>query len=82
MSDAPTESEDKRECGIRIYSPWIPREGNHIQATLDVIQLNCSKTKVDLFLDKSKDALDNSSGKSCKSSQPGLDDAGPSQPQP
>ena len=82
MSDAPAESEDKREYGIKMYSPWIPREGNRIQATIDVIQLNCSKTEVDLFLDKNTDALDNSGGKSCKSTQPGLEDAGPSQPQP
>ena len=50
MSDAQDAKWNPQQPGsIRVYSPWIPREGGHLRSTLEAVQVKGTKIKMDVF---------------------------------
>ena len=70
-----------KPTGIAVYTPWIPREGGHVQATFEGVQINSGKTKVDLFTKPKEDGGDGSNAERGKA-PPGSTDNGPDVPKP
>jgi len=50
--------------GIKVYSPWFPRQADHLRATLEVVQINGATIKVELFTKNSEDVGDGSNADS------------------
>lgn len=46
------------ETGIIIFSPWFPRGGDHLRATLEVAQINGATIKVEVFTKNTEDGGD------------------------
>ena len=44
--------------GIKVFSPWMPRRGDHMRATLEVAQIFGATIKVDVFTKNSEDTGD------------------------
>jgi hypothetical protein len=44
--------------GIKVYSPWFPRQADSIRVTLEVVQINGATIVVELFTKKSEDSGD------------------------
>jgi hypothetical protein len=44
--------------GIKVYSPWFPRQADHLRASLEVVQINGATIKVEVFTKNSEDSGD------------------------
>jgi len=44
--------------GIMVYSPWIPRGGDSLRATVDIVQVNGATLKIEVFSKNSEDTGD------------------------
>jgi hypothetical protein len=44
--------------GIKVYSPWFPRQADHLRASLEVVQINGATIKVEVFTKNSEDGGD------------------------
>ena len=44
--------------GIMVYSPWFPRQADHLRVSLEVVQINGATIKVEVFTKNSEDSGD------------------------
>jgi len=44
--------------GIKIYSPWFPRQADHMRVTLEVVEINGATIEAMLFTKNSEDGGD------------------------
>ena len=44
--------------GIKVFSPWFPRQADSLRVTLEVVQINGATIKVELFTKKAEDSGD------------------------
>lgn len=63
MSDATPTTPSGQPPRITKMSPWYPREGNVLSATLEVVRITGTKSNVDLFKKPSEDVGDGSNAK-------------------
>lgn len=44
--------------GIRVFSPWFPRQGDSVRMTLEVVQINAATLEAEVFTKNTEDAGD------------------------
>jgi len=51
MTDAQNAKPDplQKPGSVRVYTPWFPREADHLSSTLEVVQINGATIKVEVF---------------------------------